>query len=263
VPEGSGSSPAMGLAEPVSEPKPVWADEFNGSAGSAPDPTRWQPEVGGHGWGNEELEYNTSRPQNLATDGEGHLAITALRENYSGEEGTREYTSARLATKELFAIEYGRIEARIKLPAGQGLWPAFWAEGVNHSSVGWPKCGEIDVMESLGEDPYTIYGSIHGPILGETKDYGLTSPLHLSEPVSAAYHDYGVVWSPDKIVFTFDGTPYAERDAESLGPGQEWVFDHPFFLRLDLAVGGVWPGSPDSTTQLPAKMLVDWVRVWH
>jgi beta-glucanase (GH16 family) len=240
----------------------VWSDEFNGPAGASPDTTKWTFDRGGGGWGNNELEYYTSRPTNVALDGQGHLAITARREPYSGHGVTREYTSARLQTLGLFATTYGQIDARIKLPAGRGLWPAFWAVGSNVENIGWPNAGEIDIMESLGNEPFTLYGSIHGPELGAPTGYKFTTPHRSASSLAGGFHTYGIEWSPGAIVFTFEGIPYATRTPASLPSGGRWVFDKPFFLLLNLAVGGNWPGAPNASTPFPATMLVDWVRVY-
>jgi beta-glucanase (GH16 family) len=241
---------------------PIWSDGFSGPAGAGPDPSKWSFEVGGNGWGNNELEYYTARPSNVALDGQGHLAITARRENYTAGGVTRGYTSARLQTKGHFATTFGRIEARIKLPAGRGLWPAFWALGSDIESVGWPNSGEIDVMESLGNDPFTLHGSLHGPEANSAKGYSLSASEHSAVSLAARFHVYGVEWTPGSITFTFDGIPYSTRTTASLSGTQEWVFDKPFFLLLNLAVGGDWPGSPQASTAFPATMLVDWVRVY-
>lgn len=241
----------------------IFSDEFNGPAGASPDPSKWDLEVGGSGWGNDELEYYTTRDANVALDGKGHLAITARREEYVGANGVaRDYTSGRLQTKGLFATTYGLLEARIKLPAGQGLWPAFWALGSDIDAVGWPACGEIDVMESLGSDPFTLFGSIHGPEPGAIDGYRYTAVKRSSVSLADAFNVYGVEWSPEEIVFTFDGVPYSVRTPASLSGGQQWVFDKPFYLLLNLAVGGNWPGAPSASTRFPATMLVDWVRVY-
>jgi beta-glucanase (GH16 family) len=244
--------------------KLVFVDEFTGRAGAPPDPSKWQVVTGGGGWGNSELESYTSRSSNVALDGKGHLAITARRETYTGADGvTRYYTSARLQTKGLFESAYGELEARIKLPRGRGLWPAFWALGSNIDSVGWPACGEIDMMENLGNDPFTIYGTIRGPQAGSVDGYGIEATKRSSVSLAGGYHVYGVDWSPNKIVFTLDQVPYATMNHASLGPGQRWVFNRPFFLLLNLAVGGTWPGSPNSSTRFPATLRVDWVRVYQ
>ncbi len=240
----------------------IWSDEFNGPAGAPPDPSRWTFDVGGGGWGNGELEYYTSRRGNSALDGHGHLAIVARRERFGEGAERRGYTSARLKTEGVFSTTFGRIEASIKLPGGRGLWPAFWAVGENIETVGWPASGEIDMMESLGNDPFTLYGSLHGPERGTARGYGLTTPHRSGTSLAAGFHVYGASWSPSAITFTFDGVPYATRTAAQLSPGQRWVFNKPFFLILNLAVGGDWPGEPGASTPFPATMLVDWVRVY-
>lgn len=247
-----------------SAPKLIFVDEFKGRAGAPPDPGKWQLVSGGGGWGNQELEYYTSRASNVALDGEGHLAITARRETYRGSDGvTRYYTAGRLQTKGLFQSTYGVLEARIKIPSGRGLWPAFWALGGNIDSVGWPACGEIDMMENLGNDPFTIYGSIHGPQAGLLNGYDIEATKRLPVSLAAGFHVYAVRWSPNKIVFTLDGVPYATKTPASLRRGQRWVFNKPFYLLLNVAVGGTWPGSPNSSTPFPATMRVDWVRVYE
>ncbi len=209
------------------------------------------------------MEYYTSRPSNAALDGQGDLAVTARRETYSGSGGvTRGYTSARLQTEGLFATTYGRLEASIKLPAGRGLWPAFWAVGSDVENVGWPDSGEIDMMESLGNDPFTLYGSIHGPEPGNARGYKFTTPHRSADSLAGGFHVYGIDWSPEAIVFTFDGITYSTRTPTSLTGREQWAFNKPFFLLIDLAVGGTWPGAPDASTPFPATMLVDWVRVY-
>jgi len=208
-------------------------------------------------------KYYTSRPSNAALDGQGHLAITAVAKRTPASGGvTDDYTSSRLQTNGLFATTYGRLEARIKLPAGRGLWPAFWAVGADVESVSWPNSGEIDVMESLGNDPFTLYGSIHGPERGQRGRLSVHYPSSFRQFSGHWFHIYGIDWSPGAIVFTFDGIPYATRTPASLPAGGRWVFNKPFFLLLNLAVGGIWPGSPDTSTPFPATMLVDWVRVY-
>jgi beta-glucanase (GH16 family) len=244
----------------------VWSDDFSGAAGSEPNPRKWDLMTGSADFGDGGLQYYTGRPSNVSLDGQGHLAIIARHEYYNGGDGpARDYTSARMQTLGLFSTTYGRLEARIKLPAGQGLWPAFWAMGTDHNTTAhWPECGEIDVMESLGGDPFTLYGSVHGPQLdGDPNGYGLTTPKQSSVSLAAAFHTYGVDWSPGRIVFTFDGVPYSTLTRASLSAGQEWVFDnHAFYLLLNLGVGGSWPGSPTVATSFPATMLVDWVKVY-
>jgi beta-glucanase (GH16 family) len=168
-----------------------------------------------------------------------------------------------LQTKGLFSIRYGTLEASIKVPRGAGLWPAFWTLGADIDAVGWPRSGEVDVMENIGSDAFTVYGSIHGPQSGPSAGpYRFVAPKRSPVALSAGFHVYGVTWTPNRIVFSLDGIPYSTRTPESLSAGQRWVFDKPFFLLLNLAVGGTWPGSPNPSTRFPATMLVDWVRVY-
>jgi len=239
----------------------VWSDEFNGPNGSLPDARKWTYDLGGSGWGNKELESYTSRPVNIQQKN-GNLVITARRENYTGKDGIpRHYTSARIRTQGLFAQAYGRFEARMKLPTGQGIWPAFWLLGANVKHAGWPSCGEIDIMETIGA-PATMYSTIHGP--GYSGAHGISAKYTLpsGERVDRGFHTYAVEWAPHDIKFFFDHHLIVERTAASLPTGAHWVYDHPFFILLNLAVGGAWPGNPDAGTKFPQKMLVDYVRVY-
>jgi beta-glucanase (GH16 family) len=243
----------------------VWADEFNGPAGSAPDPAKWNFDVGGNGWGNEELQYYTARASNASLDGEGDLAITARAEAYRGADGVkRNYTSARLQTLEKMEFTYGQLEARISVPPGKGLAPAFWTLG-NEAYEGengkWPECGEIDAMEILGSEPNVLNGTLHGP--WPSAPHGIGSELVHATPLTSGFHTYGVNWEPERISFLLDGSPYAAISRQDLPAGDPWPFQHPNFVLLNLAVGGEWPGSPDAATQFPARMLVDWVRVYQ
>jgi beta-glucanase (GH16 family) len=243
----------------------IWSDEFNGPAGSSPDPNNWNFDTGGKGWGNEELESYTSSPQNSALDGKGDLVITARDERYTGTDGiARQYTSARLQTRHKFQFQYGLIEARIQVPAGKGLWPSFWLLGNEgyDSATAWPDCGEIDAMEVLGSEPNIVYGTLHAPWPWASKD-GVGGKAQSSTPLSAGFHIYGVEWAPERISFLLDGVVYKTITPSDLPPGAAWPFDHPYFLLLNLAVGGDWPGSPNASTQFPAHMTVDWVRVWQ
>jgi beta-glucanase (GH16 family) len=242
---------------------PVWSDEFDGSSGSAPDSAKWTHDTG-FGWGSGELQAYTDRTRNASLDGQGNLAITARAETYTGPDGkTSQYTSARLNTREKFSFVYGRIESRIKIPSGQGIWPAFWLLGDDIFTTGWPGCGEIDMMEVLGDEPNMLYQSIHGP-QPEANDgeFGLTDRVEFAKPLSADFHVYGAEWGPGWISLTADGEVYRTFTPADLPRSAQWVFDHPHHLILDVAVGGEWPGPPDTTTPFPATMLVDWVRVW-
>ena len=239
----------------------VWSDEFN--TGSTPDSSKWTYDIGGNGWGNNELEYYTNRPQNVQITN-GNLVITALKETYTGKDGvTRNFTSARLKTQGLFTQAYGRFESRIKLPAGQGIWPAFWALGNNITTVGWPKCGEIDIMENIGKEPATNHGSLHGPSsTSPTSDLTATFSLPAPQRLSDDFHLYAAEWEPNTVRFYVDSNLYATFTSSQLPAGGTWVFDHPFFILLNVAVGGDWPGAPDATTIFPQTMLVDYVRVY-
>jgi beta-glucanase (GH16 family) len=238
----------------------AWSDNFSGPRGQLPDPRKWSLETG-YGWGDGELQSYTGRPANVSLDGRGHLAITARRERYTGHDGrTASYTSARLNTQRKFEFAYGNVEARIRMPSGHGLLPAFWAAGSNLDVVGWPDAGEIDIVEVNGNEPFTVHGTLHGPLAGH-KDFALEQTRHTRVPLARRFHVYGVTWSPDRIAFRFDGRVYGVETRSSLPSGARWTLNHPFFLLLTLAVGPRWLGPPDATTRFPATMLVDWVRV--
>jgi beta-glucanase (GH16 family) len=241
----------------------VWSDEFNGPDGSSVDASKWVTETGGNGWGNQELEYYTTRPQN-AYQQDGNLVIKVLNEKYTGADGvTRDYTSARLKTLGKFSQAYGRFEARIKISRGQGIWPAFWMLGDDIDKPGWPTCGEIDIMENIGKEPALVHGTIHGP--GYSGANGIGSPYNLADkkPFADDFHVYAVEWEPNAIRFYVDKDLYATRTPADLPKGTKWVYDHPFFLLLNVAVGGGWPGNPDATSVFPQTMLVDYVRVYR
>jgi beta-glucanase (GH16 family) len=239
-----------------------WSDEFNGSNGSAPDPEKWAFVTGGKGFGNDELETYTTRPANVQQE-EGNLVITARKEDLAGTDGIqRQYTSARIHTQGLFSQAYGRFEASMQLPSGgKGIWPAFWLLGDNSRTAGWPKCGEIDIVENIG-DPFTIYSTLHGPVYSGAHGISAKYPLPTGESVNTGFHLYAVEWAPRDIKFFFDDHLIAERTPADLPPGTTWVYDHPFFIILNLAVGGDWPGNPDEATTFPQRMLVNYVRVY-
>jgi beta-glucanase (GH16 family) len=240
--------------------KLVWEDNFDGPAGQAPDAANWVFDVGtgpgNDGWGNAELQYYTDRPDNAALDGEGNLAITARRESYSG----RAFTSARLKTQGVFDQAYGRFEARIKMPWGPGIWPAFWLLGSDIDVVGWPQCGEIDIMEYRGQQPNLIHGTVHGPGYSGgaaiTKSFGFAN-----DRFDLDFHLFAVEWTEEYIDFFVDDVRY-QRIRQGDVPG-EWVYDQPFFIILNVAVGGNYVGFPTDQTPFPQTMLVDWVRVFE
>jgi beta-glucanase (GH16 family) len=243
--------------------KLVWSDEFNGPNGARVDSSKWVAETGGGGWGNDELEYYTSRPQNASQEN-GNLVIKVLQEKYTGADGvTRNYTSARLKTLGKFSQTYGRFEARIKIPHGQGIWPAFWMLGNDIEKPGWPACGEIDIMENIGKEPALVHGTIHGPGYSGGKGIGAAYELPGDQRFADDFHLFSVEWEPNAIRFYVDDHLYATRIPTDLPQGTRWVYDHPFFLLLNVAVGGGWPGNPDPTTVFPQTMLVDYVRVYN
>ncbi|MET8867992.1 family 16 glycosylhydrolase [Nonomuraea sp. NPDC004580] len=253
-------APMAGTASAAPAPGPlVWSDEFDGPAGSAVDSSKWRFDIGGGGWGNNEHQYYTDSTRNAAKDGNGNLVITARRENpanYQCHYGTCQYTSARLLTAATFTRTYGRFEARMKLPRGQGIWPAFWMLG---GTSGWPDNGEIDIMENIGREPNTVHGTIHGP--GYSGGGGIGAGYTIGAPFADAFHTFAVDWSPNLIVWYVDGVEYQRRTPADLG-GNRWVFDHPFFMIMNVAVGGNWPGYPDGSTTFPQTLTVDYVRVY-
>ncbi len=235
----------------------VWSDEFNGTAGNAPDAAKWAFDIGtgSNGWGNSELQYYTNRPSNVQLDGSGKLVITARSESYAGSG----FTSARLKTKGLFAQAYGRFEARIKTPTGPGIWPAFWMLGANIDTKPWPQCGEIDIMEQRGQQPSITHGTLHGPGYSGGNSIGKAYAL-TSGRFDTDYHIYAVEWGEDYIDFFVDNFLYQRlTPADVTG---EWVYNQPFFLLLNVAVGGNFVGFPTSGTPFPQSMYVDYVKVY-
>lgn len=235
----------------------TWSDEFEGALGNSPDTSKWTFDIGtgAGGWGNAELQYYTNRPSNVQLDGDGHLVITARREAYAGSG----FTSARLKTQGLFSQRYGRFEARIKTPSGPGVWPAFWMLGDNFADVSWPQCGEIDIMEQRGQQPAITHGSVHGPgysgANAKTKSYGL-----MEGRFDTDFHLYAIEWGSDYIDFFVDDYLYQRIQPSDLSG--EWVFNQPFFIILNIAVGGNFVGYPTTATPFPQQMIVDFVRVY-
>jgi len=235
----------------------VWSDEFDGAAGELPDPNNWTFDIGTGqgGWGNQELQYYTNRPTNVSMDGEGNLVITARNEPFGGQP----FTSARIKTEGLVEQEYGRVEARLITPYGPGIWPAFWMLGSNIETVNWPQCGEIDIMELRGQEPNIIHGSLHGPGYSAgnavTKKYVLPNGRFDSD-----YFIYAIEWDEDKIDFFVNDFLY-QRISKSDVPG-EWVFNQPFFIIFNIAVGGTFVGFPTIQTPYPQRMTIDYVRVF-
>ena len=253
----------------------VWFDEFNGAtAPTPPSPANWVFETGDDGWGNHELETYcapgsdappcTAAQPNAFVTADGLLHLIARR--VPGQTTTTRYTSARLKTAGLRSFRYGRLEARIRIPGGAGIWPAFWMLGGDIATTPWPACGEIDIMENIGREPALIHGSLHGtgfPAAGLTASATLPGRAAFS---TAGFHRYGMIWSPKRIQFYLDDPshPYASFTPADMPPGAVWPFDgRPYFFLLNLAVGGDWPGPLGASTPFPAEMLVDYVRVWQ
>lgn len=240
----------------------VWGDEFGQPDGSAPASTNWVYDLGGGGWGNNELETYTNRRENSRIEG-GMLVIEARKETFTGTDNvTRDYTSARLKTLGKQAWTCGRIEARMKLPYGQGIWPAFWMLGTDIKTVGWPKCGEIDIMENIGREPSTVHGTVHGPGYSGGNGIGGGTTLSGGQKLADDFHLYAIEWETNRIRWYLDSQLYFTVTPTNLPADTKWVFDHPHFILLNLAVGGNWPGKPDATTVFPQKLLVDYVRVY-
>ncbi len=240
----------------------TWSDEFNGPNGSGPDASKWVYDVGGDGWLNHEMESYTDRRENVRVE-HGSLVIEARREEYIGGDGIgRHYTSGRVKTLGRFAQQEGRFEARIKIPKGRGVWPAFWMEGANVATVGWPGCGEIDVMENIGHQPGRLYATLHGPGFEATSR--LQSRFDLPERGSLGdeFHVYALEWSGKTVKFLLDGKEYGKVVRDTAEHGRNLPFDQPFFMLLNLAIGGDWEGPPDEETVFPAVMMVDFVRVY-
>jgi len=248
----------------------VWGDEFSGAAGAAIDTTRWRYDTadgcgsGNCGWGNNEKEYYARGPENIALNGQGQLAIVArtapagLRCYY----GACRYTSAKITTRGKVDVAPGRVEARIKLSAGQGLWPAFWLLGTNISAVGWPASGELDIMENRGSAPATTSSAVHGPGYSGNTPFVHARSLERST-FTDSFHTFAVEWDSLTVRFFVDDTAHyvvARGEVEHFG---RWVFDQPFFVILNLAVGGHFDGDPASDAIFPATMLVDYVRVYR
>jgi beta-glucanase (GH16 family) len=265
------SAQAMILVPPSTGPTTwtmVWSDEFDGPAGAPPDPDTWGYDLGDGssvgllGWGNRELEDYTADPANASTDGKGHLVLTVRRADGTRDcwYGPCEYTSARLLTKGLRTVQYGRIEARIKVPGAAGLWPAFWMLGDDIDQVGWPASGEIDVMEFVGRRPDEVLGTIHGP--GYSGSSGISGAVDLGGPVAEDFHAFSIDWRPDGITWRLDGEVFHVAHPDAVAPNP-WVFDHPFFVILNVAVGGNLGGPVAADAPLPQSMLVDYVRVYQ
>ena len=252
----------------------VWHDEFDGAAGTLPDPAIWTLETGDGsdrgipGWGNRELEYYTDSADNVSMDGDGNLAITIREVDAAATAptcyyGPCRYTSARLITWHKAEAAYSRVEARIKIPFGRGIWPAFWMLGSNLDEVGWPQSGEIDILENIGSEPATMHGTLHGPGYSGANGIGGDYALPQGKRFADDFYVFAIEWEPNEIRWYVDEDNYLTLTPDDIPTKREWVFDHPFFVVLNVAVGGYWPGDPDETTSFPQTMQVDYVRVYQ
>ena len=231
----------------------VWSDEFSGKT---INPLVWNYDIGGSGWGNNELEYYTNSSKNAFVTN-GYLVIEARKETYK----TNNYTSARLLSKDKKSFTYGRIDFRAKLPKGQGIWPALWMLGSNISTKSWPACGEIDIMELLGHEPQKTYGTIHWGAAGGPSTHIGGNYLLNSQTFSDSFHVFSLLWETNKLSFLIDNIPFFSADKSQVNG--DFPFDKPFFFIMNVAVGGNWPGNPDTTTIFPQRMIVDYVRVFQ
>ncbi len=247
---------------------PVWTDEFDGPAGAPLDSLKWRFDSadgcpsGNCGWGNNEKEFYTATRENASLNGQGQLTIVALpapaglRCYY----GPCRYTSARITTRGKVNVTAGRVEARIKLPEGQGLWPAFWLLGSGFPAMPWPACGEIDVMENHGSQSTTTSSALHGP--GYSGDTPFAHRNTFERGSIADYHTYAVEWDTLRVEFFVDDALHYQVTRQQVERFGKWVFDQPFYMILNLAVGGNFDGDPRTDAMLPATMLVDYVRVY-
>jgi beta-glucanase (GH16 family) len=236
--------------------KLAWADEFNGARISS---TNWAYDLGASGWGNKELQCYTNVPANAYIEN-GELVIKAIKN------GTN-YTSARLKTQGKHSWKYGKVAARIRLPYGQGIWPAFWMLGDNIKTVGWPRCGEIDIMEMIGGGENrddTLHGTLHWNTTNSHASHG-SGPHELPDPqfFHQDYHVFEVEWSASRVIWKLDGVEYFRASIDTARWPTMDEFHQPFFIILNLAVGGKWPGYPNQATVFPQYMRVDWVRVYQ
>ncbi|MFD6284735.1 discoidin domain-containing protein [Streptomyces sp. NPDC060205] len=258
-------------SDPANPPRLVWSDEFDGAAGGKPDASKWRADPGTGP--NNELEYYTDH-RNASLDGSGHLVMEARKEVTAGSSCPRDplsgsttcqYTSARMNTGATFQFTYGRVEARIKVPKGNGLWPAFWMMGADFlTGRPWPYNGEVDIVEVLGKDVKTAYSTVHAPAYNGGGGIGSPYTLPGNADFSDDFHTWAADWNSKGITYSLDGRTVFSLDKDQVeqtrGP---WIFDHPHYMILNLAVGGDWPGPTDASTPFPSKMLVDFVRVYQ
>ncbi len=264
---------------PASGLRLVFEDNFEGTAGQSINTNIWNFDIGNgvNGWGNQESQFYTDRPENISLDGQGNMVITARREPFQGFN----FTSARINTRGNFDQQFGRFEARIQMPGGRGVWPAFWMLGANieiepdddPNTVIWPFPGEIDITEQRGQEPFRTHGSMHGP--GYSAGQALTSSFDLdNDRFDEGFHEYAIEWRPEQVEFFIDGVRFNTISREDVPAGGDWVFDdvdadgnegtgQPFFILLNVAVEGTFVGDTTPTTAFPQEMIVDYVRVYE
>ena len=259
-------------AQQRSAPQPwqlVWSDEFNGPANAPPDPAKWTYDLGNNnGWGNRELENYTKDPANAHMDGNGNLVVHAepIKSETPPAPGAPAYTSARIKTLGLFAIGPDphtiiRVETRVKVPAGAGMWPAFWMLGGTFNNRNWPQCGEIDIMESIGREPTMNHGSLHGPGYSGGQPKTAIYTLPGGKKFADDFHTFAIDWTPTAVTFYVDDVAYNTVHDTDIPAGTQWVYNQPFFVLLNLAVGGNFAGPVGAETVFPKELLVDYVRV--
>ena len=238
----------------------VWQDEFNRDS---LDLTKWSPETGGHGWGNNELQYYTDSDSNSYVEN-GNLVLKAevVPQGIGSSKGLRYYSSARLRTYSKGDWKYGRIEVKAKVASGQGIWPAIWMLPTDWLFGGWPSSGEIDIMEHVGYDLGVVHGSVHTEAYNHKINTQKSSARKISN-VDTEFHVYSIIWDKDKISFFIDDIQYFLFENDQQGNYKTWPFDQRFHLLINIAVGGDWPGNPDNSTNFPRSMLIDYVRVYE
>jgi beta-glucanase (GH16 family) len=244
----------------------IWEQDFNEPSGTLPNPKVWNfnlgdgSEYGIPGWGNQEREFYTDK--NVATDGSGNLVISAdrypLDEQPDSYYGKAEWSSAKLTTLNKVHFKYGRFEARLKLPSGLGTWPALWLLGTDIETVPWPQCGEIDIVESRGDQPTSVYGTLHGP--GYFGDKGKGLVFEAPDQLFDEYHEFAIEWLPNEIRWFYDGVMYHKNTASEIAP-LEWVYNHDFYLITNLAMGGNFTGAIDPELN-HAELAIDYIKVF-
>jgi beta-glucanase (GH16 family) len=244
----------------------VWSEEFNLPPGQPPDPAVWTHETGASGYGNGELQNYVSDDDHAHIVADPQATDKRALRILATSDDKRHYESARLITARKVSCQYGYVEARIRLPAGQGIWPAFWMLGTDifDPSVGWPRCGEVDIMENIGKDEWLgkNRSSLHGPGYSGGNSLHGDFDLPAGQAFKDRYHVFGMLWTKEAITFSFDGKAFSTQKPSDVA-GKTWAFDHPFFFIANVAVGGGWPGSPDATTQFPQEMRIDYIRLYQ